>query len=307
MTGPPGPGSNQVPLTHMTDTRHAGTLNVPIAWGGNQTTTPGFAYSLESDYQSIGISLTHSIAFNRKNTLMTFGVAHDFDTIFPHFFVNDEHKDNTDALIGFSQILGPRTVLSANFTMGITTGYLSDPYRGFHFDYYPDPTALFPEKRPDWKLREVFMLTLNQYVDPLYAGAELSYRFHHDSFGMFSHTAAVTWSQKIGSRLIVAPMFRYYWQTAAYFYAPWLPGDPTIPPGNPYFSGVYIPDYYSADYRLSRLETFTYGIGATVLISSHVRLDASYQRYEMYGLDSITSPSAYPKANIVSIGARFIF
>jgi hypothetical protein len=304
--GPPGPGSSQVPLAHMTDTRWAGNLATPIVWGNN-ITTPGFAYSLEGDYESIGISLTHSLAFNQKNSTLTFGVSHDFDTIFEKFFIQDKKKDNTDFLIGFSQILGPRTLVSANLTLGGATGYLSDPYRGFHFDYYPDPNALFPEKRPDWKLKEVFLLALNQHVDPLDGSAEISYRFYHDSYGIFAHTASLAWFQKLGKHVIISPTFRYYWQTAASFYAPWLPGDPTVPPSDPYFSGVYIPDYYSADYRLSRLMTFTYGVNATVLIASHVTLDASYQRYEMHGLDSITSPSAYPKANVFSIGARITF
>ena len=53
--GPPPAGSNQVPLAHMEDERWAGNISSPIRWGGNQTTTPQFAYSLESDLSLIHI------------------------------------------------------------------------------------------------------------------------------------------------------------------------------------------------------------------------------------------------------------
>jgi hypothetical protein len=34
-------------------------------------------------------------------------------------------------------------------------------------------------------------------------------------------------------------------------------------------------------------------------------MDATVERYEMRGKDSVTSPYVYPRAAIVSLGARF--
>jgi hypothetical protein len=36
-------------------------------------------------------------------------------------------------------------------------------------------------------------------------------------------------------------------------------------------------------------------------------LDLGYERYVMYGLDGITDASAYPSANVFTIGARIWF
>ena len=303
---PPPDGSNQVPLAHMDDIRRAGNVAFDIKYGIH-TTTPMVAYSVESDYESIGISLTHAMAFNEKNTVVTLGVAHDFDTIQPTYWAKSESKDNTDVLVGLTQLLGPKTLLSANFVFGAASGYMADPYRGFRFDGYPDPDALFPESRPDEKTKQVFLVSVDQHVDPLRGSLEASYRFYHDSFGIFSHTGTLEWFQRFGKHVVVAPMARYYYQTEADFYATRLPGDPSIPPDDPFFSGVYTPEYYSSDYRLSEMQTLTYGVSLTVMVGGTVYLDAAYHRYDMQGLDSVTSSSAYPDANVYTAGLRLWF
>jgi hypothetical protein len=38
-----------------------------------------------------------------------------------------------------------------------------------------------------------------------------------------------------------------------------------------------------------------------------VSFDASYYRYMMHGLDGVTSQSAYPSANVGSLGLRIWF
>ena len=101
---------------------------------------------------------------------------------------------------------------------------------------------------------------------------------------------------------MISPLFRYYRQSAADFYGTHFAGDPSNP-----FDPTPLPTYYSADYRLSRMETFTYGVELTARVSKRISFDLSYQRYETFGLDPATSPSAYPKANIVTAGARLWF
>jgi hypothetical protein len=304
--GPPPPGSTQVPTATIDDIRRAGNLEASVHLGIT-TTTPQVAYSLENDYESIGVALNHSIDLFEKNTTITLGVSHDFDTIMPKFWGGrKEHKDSTDFLLGVTQVLGPKTLLSANLTLGTSSGFLSDPYKGFRFDDYPDPTTLFPEKRPGHKTKQIFFLSLSQFIDPVNASGEVSYRFYHDSFGIVGHTASIAWFQKLGRNVVLSPMFRYYYQTAADFYAIRLPGDPSIPPDDPFFT-VPVPEFYSSDYRLSELRSVTCGLSATIILKQTVYLDAAYKRYEMAGLDGATSASNYPEANIFTVGIRLWF
>jgi hypothetical protein len=125
-----------------------------------------------------------------------------------------------------------------------------------------------------------------------------------------AHTVTASWHQKIGRHIVLTPSFRFYEQSAARFYAASFPGDPSLNVGDLLPDGSLNPappEFYSADYRLSRMQTFTYGIKAMIKIHKNFTIDAGYQRYLMEGLDGITSPSAYPKAHIFTLGARIWF
>jgi hypothetical protein len=303
-----GPLSTSVPTEHMEDKRWAGSFAPEFALG-RQHLVSEFSYSSEHDYESYGAAFDYSIDFNQKNTILTLGYAHDWDHILPNsatYISKVQRKDADDFLVSLSQLLGPKTVLNAAFTFQNVHGYLDDPYRGVLFEDYPqgDPNNLnlFAENRPGHREGYVGYLSLTQYVTPANASAEVFYRFYHDSFGIEAHAVGLTWFQKIGRRVVVSPQFRYYRQTAASFYAPQFPGDPSNP-SDP----VPIPAYYSADYRLSAMETFAYGISLTARVLKWFSLDVAYKRYEMFGLDSVTAASAYPKAHIITVGGRIWF
>lgn len=297
----PRPGSRKVPTVEIDDDRYAGAIEVGMKYH-NVTVRPQFAYSDESDYESISLALNTSIDLNQKNTTLNLGVAQNWDTIIPNegtFLGTEEKKDTTDFFVGVTQLLGPKMFLTANFTYGIGSGYFSDPYKGVHFADY-DPDTISGEKRPDNRNKEVVYLALTRAIDPLNASAELSYRFYHDSFDVTAHTVSFTWLQKLGDKIVLAPTFRYYDQSAADFYAVSFPGDPTV-------SRAGIPRYYSADYRLSDLHAFTYGVSLLWRAHKNVHFDVGYKRYEMFGDDRRTPMDAYPAANVFSIGFRLWF
>jgi hypothetical protein len=194
--------------------------------------------------------------------------------------------------------------VSASLTLGTASGYLSDPYKGVRFDGYPDPTALFADLRPGHRTKQVVALAWTQDVEKARGSAEAGYRFYHDSFGIVAHTAALTWYQKLGGALVVAPGFRFYTQTAARFYAPRFAGDPSFPAA---FPGVVIPQFASADYRLAALHSFTYGVELSWRVKRWLRLDAAYRRYEMFGNRAATARDFFPAANVYTGGLRLWF
>jgi hypothetical protein len=328
---PPMPDENQVATTEISDIRRAGFIAGSIRHG-RHTFAPQVAYSEEVDYTSIGLSLQDSMDFNDKNTTLNLGISHDFDRIIPNagtLLRVKEEKDNTQFLVGVTQLLGPKTVLTANLTLGYTSGYMADPYKGVLFDdhyspseeelgflgqfmsgedidamfaYAPgDPYALFPESRPRHKRREIGLVYLTQYVDKLQGSAEVDYRYYHDSFGINAHTFSAAWRQKIGESIILSPSLRCYTQSAASFYAP------RFALGSPQQHPDRTPAHYSSDFRLSDLDSLTYGVHAVWEVSERCHLDVGWKRYEMEGNDGRTSPSAYSNADIVSIGIRLWF
>lgn len=312
-------GDNAVNTATIDDVRNAGFLE-PTFKLGNHTLGVQGSYSLESDYESIGASVSDAIDFNDKNTTLLIGLAHSFDHILPNpgelYKLGDPithnlRKDDTSGMIGITQLLNPTTVLNADVTVGYSEGYLSDPYKRVLFDNFPynpgpDPNnpypfTVWPEKRPDHKLREVLFLSLNHNFEQINGAADLSYRFYNDDYGIIAHTAALQWNQKIGKYFIISPLFRFYTQTAADFYATHFSGDPDN-------QGVYpLPKNYSSDYRLSSMNSYTYGISISARVQEHLSLEFSYKRYEMYGTDGVTGSQQYPKANTFSGGFTLWF
>lgn len=282
-----------VNTTHMEDLRRAANLELDGRLG-RQTLTPGFAWSKEHDYLSYGISMGDAIDFNDKNTTLQFGVSHKFDSVRHADRVTWTGKDTTEGIVGVSQILTPKDILDAAFTFGNDSGYLSDPYRSaqYHQSVLP-PGWIFgvPEHRPAHRNKEILFTSWTHYFESVDASLEVSYRFHHDSYEIFSHTLTLGWHQRFGQRWMVEPLFRVYEQSSASFYATTFYGSNAAPDG-----------FYSSDYRLSEFYSLDYGLQATFEVCPHFNITAGYHRYEMRGLDD-TSAGMYPQANVVTVGA----
>jgi len=305
-------------LAKMHDNRTGGFVEPTLDFGANHF-SPQFAYSIESDYISKGAALNYVRDFNQKNTTLNVGWSHNFDTVEPGaspFLATDRRKDTDSIILGVTQLLGPKTVFTADVTFVYEQGLLADPYKGFLF--YDQPYLVW-ENRPDHRSQEIVYAGITQFVTPLNGSAEASWRFYHDSFGVLANTVQLAWYQKLGQSLVVSPSFRYYVQSAADFYHLTLPGEynpqnpasnpapgtPTDYDGNP--QPLTTPRYYSADYRLSEMETFTLGINVHFKVVEHIYLDASFERYIMRGLDGVTPQATYPSANVITVGAHVSF
>jgi len=297
LTNNPNIHNTKVPLTEMHDRRTAFSLGVPMTFGRHQI-TPSIAYSSESDYVSYGGALNYSLSLNDKNTTLSTGWAHNDDSVRDDLFIW-ESKLTDNVFLGLMQLFGPKAYLTLNASLGFERGYLADPYRSVMFanvlQTTPDDPALSPEVRPRHRNNQILFASWTQFVTPANGSYELTYRFFHDSYGIFANTAELDWHQKIGKHIVVSPTFRYYVQSSADFYYILVPDI-----NNP-------PSFYSSDYRLSKFESFATGITFTWRIVSHLSLDASYMRYVMRGLDGATSQSAYPSANVFSAGLRVWF
>ena len=313
---PPLPGQTVVPKVTISDIRRAGYVEAAIKFD-NHTLSPQIAYSKESDYKSVGLSLNDAIELNDKNTTLLWGVSQSMDQVLPNegeklppddYLTVPQDKTSSDLLLGVTQLLGPSTVFSANLTLGYSQGFLNDPYKrvffiadGTVYSQPGQPYTVFPEKRPGHKFRQVAYFSLQHFFDKADGGVEATYRFSHDDFGIIANTVSVQWNQKIGKYVTLSPLLRYYNQTEANFYATKFSGDPLDPVNFP------VPTYYSSDYRLSSLNSFTYGVSLSVKIHQHATIDLSYKRYTMSGTDGVTSQDQYPKANVLGGGLTIWF
>ncbi len=298
-------GSSLVPLSHLSDHRKAWEADLARQFSRINIAT-GFSESREHDYVSKGLSINSLTDFNEKNTTLLAGIdAHNdnVETFYDpqHFYVR---KRAFSAIMGVTQLLDRLTKVTLNVTWARETGYLSDQYKLVEQNVELIPGSFFPlvfaENRPSEHNSGVAFLAINRAFPGLNGSLEASYRLYADTYGVVANTAEIRWLEKIGRHFTVSPELRLYEQGAANFYYYDLRSTDILPTATPDPGGPA----YSSDYRLSSLYTTTCGIRTDWNPSDRLQFDVSYDRYTMRGRDGITPQSAYPRANMVTLGAR---
>ncbi len=293
-----------VPLTEIKDDRRAGSLDLTHQFS-RLGITAGYARSTESDYVSDGVSATALVDFNQKQTLLRVGVSGTWDEVKVFYTDAWQDKMSVDVILGVTQVINATTTLTANLTYGQAEGYLNDPYKIIRKDTEILPGLFLPltfaENRPDERRKWIGYLAFNHAWPEQHGAFEATYRFYHDGYGIDSHTMTAGWRQTFqDGRWTLNPHVRAYRQSAADFYRVTLDGTDITPTVQPQPAGPF----YSADYRLAELDTFSAGVTLTWKIRDGLAVDATYDRYVMHGRDGVTSAQAFPDADVFTVGVK---
>jgi hypothetical protein len=305
-TGQPAPaGSDEVPLSILHERRKAWNGVLSHQFNGVNLAI-GAGNSRESDYVSTGWSVNSLFDFNQKNTTLLAGVAGTDDDIKVFYQPARAKKRTNDVIVGVTQLLNPQTALTLNLTWGRQRGYLADPYKLVQKNTEIIPGVFLPltfaENRPGERDKWIAFVGFNRAIPAVHGAVDVSYRLYHDTYATTAHTIEAAWFQNVGEHLIVRPGLRFYDQSAARFYYYRLDGTAVTPlNGPPRPAGPF----YSSDYRLSAMRTYTPGLKVIWKVTEAFQLDAAIERYEMRGRDGVTPQSAYCRANILSLGGRF--
>jgi hypothetical protein len=265
------------------DTRVAAGVDWTLPFNRLQRIKLGLNGSTEYDYTSLGVSATYLQDFNNRNTTMSAGLAFNNDTISPVGGVPsplkpmltpgqtlregvDDTKTVTDFILGITQILSRKTLMQLNYSLGMSDGYLTDPYKIVTVvdpvTGLPDNTALLNvnpnalpyvyEKRPDSRQvnRLYFKIVQSLTRDVI----NFSYRYYWDDWGITSNTFDLKYRYEIG-RGYLQPNVRYYLQDAADFYVHNLVQGTDVDA-----SGTVLKEHISSDYRLAKMTTTTLGL-----------------------------------------------
>ncbi len=276
-----------------------------------------YAHSKESDYRSNAFAFRLNREFFNKNTLVSAGASFAFDEVLATPFTSiaeNQDKDSIDFFLAVSQVLGPNTVVDFNFGYGHSSGYLSDPYRQISQTSTLDvvtpvgtfpvtDTFDFPENRPGAIDRWVARVSAKHFFEDASGALHGSYRFFANSNSLTGHTFELKWVQEFGKQFRVAPYLRYYQQTGTEFYQPFLTG--TGINGHGRNDGKS--PFYSSDYRLSALDSLTYGLQFSYSPLERISIDLQLERYEMSGRDKSTPSIFFPSANVISLGLQWNF
>lgn len=117
-----------VPLAQIDDERKAWDANLAYQFK-RVNVAVGYGNSRESDYVSNGSSINTVTDFNQKNTNLLLGWGHTDDRIMNRNWSRDRAKTGDDVIVGLTQLLDPDTLVTINFSVGRSEGYLADPYK----------------------------------------------------------------------------------------------------------------------------------------------------------------------------------
>ena len=225
--------------------------------------------SSENDYKSTGLSLSASLDTEDKLTTYSLAVSTTADDIsrssrvdnvagIPTGMTNSslllredtssESRTTNDLVIGFTQVLTPRTLFQMNFTRSQSDGYHTDPYKLISIvDGNGVQVASYYEKRPDSRVRNSIYSQLIHNIDG--DVLRLSYRRYQDDWNLTSDTLDLKYRIKL-NKYYVEPHIRYYQQSAADFHRYYLNAADSPP------------DYASADSRLAEFTSYTLGVSS---------------------------------------------
>jgi hypothetical protein len=306
-TSPSGRGSystkaETIPLDDtFKDARVAGGISWTQPIARLYTFSAGVGVSSEYDYQHAGANLGLSRDFNQRNTTLSAGLSYSRDKINPvggtptplsqMLDVGDltnrsgsRSKDIADALLGVTQVINRTTVVRLNYSYSDSSGYLNDPYKIVSVvdpvtgdaigrtpvfgTRGPGNVYLF-ESRPGTRRKQALYGELKEYLSGKVLS--LSYRYMTDDWGIGSNTVEARLRWPFATGMYVEPTVRYYTQSAADFYRL------SLPLGQP------LPQFASADYRLSDFTGTTIGLKFGRELSSGQQWSARLEYYQQIG------------------------
>lgn len=276
------PGETPLDPTFL-DARGALNVTWDSPYGRFTRMTYSLNLSAEYDYQSAAVSATMARDFNLKNTTLAVGISFGSDRLNPvggtpvpltslptlpwvcddddpctglgpaPARLADQSKSLTDVLVGVTQVLSPQSLVQLNYSWGTASGYLTDPYKnvsvvdGVAGPNQGNPLDHLYEGRPDSRTKNSLYALYRRQND----GGDTwdaSLRHMWDDWGIRSETVDAHYRWQFSDRGYFQPHLRYYQQSAADFFVPYL------------VDGAPLPAAASADYRLGEMTTTTFGL-----------------------------------------------
>ncbi|WP_109017052.1 DUF3570 domain-containing protein [Novimethylophilus kurashikiensis] len=248
-------------LTKMKDHRKAVDLSV-TRYFPRGSLTLGASHSQESDYISRGLSAQGTISTEDKNTTFNLGVGTSDDTITPSYGGVHEKKNVTDVMVGVTQVLTKQDIAQLNYGFSHGRGYFSDPYK-------------LADERPRERNHRTILARWNHHFAFTDGTSHLSYRYYWDTWDIRAHTISGEYVQPLPYGWTLTPGVRFYTQTAARFYLPVDPANPSWPT----FPSVNATEF-SEDQRLSAFGAVTVGLKVAKQLSPDWLLDVKFEKYK---------------------------
>jgi hypothetical protein len=196
---------------------------------GDTTLTIGGEFSKENFYTATTGLTSISRSLNKSNTTVAAGFSYSLNQpqLHPDRTVEAQHA--FDGYASVSQSWTKNTVTQFGYEVDQINGYQTSPFLRTQVN-----GVWTLGNSPDTRTRQALTARLRQAL-PAQTFLDVDYRHYHDTWAVDSNAVTIGLSHHFGDTVIAGGSYRWYDQTAAYFYAPSYTGTP---------------EYYTGDFRL---------------------------------------------------------
>ena len=189
-------------------------------------------YSPESDYTSLYGGVRAEAELAQKNAVVGIGGGVSKDTVSnagaqgpmggPLLLCDNTQMtasetecplDTYSLFSSASQLLGDNALIGLTYDLVKMHGFTSNAYR-----QVITGTGPVAEKHPNDRLREAIALSGRYYVPRTRTAFIAAYRFYWDDWKIRAHTPELRVVQEVGQTIDASLRYRYYTQTAAFFW-----------------------------------------------------------------------------------------
>jgi hypothetical protein len=193
-------------------------------------------------------------------------------------------RNTFTASFAFSQVINSRMQGSIGVDLVYQEGYLGLPFHRVYFNTGKDTIENLPSQR--FKLP--IGLRLNSFLGDRII-IRTYYRFYIDSWGLMSNTASIEVPVKITPFFSLSPFYRYYVQTAANYFAPYMKHSENE-------------QYYTSNYALAAFQSNFFGLGIRLAPPNGILFKDLSALEIRYGHYTQTTDLV---SNIVSLNLKF--
>jgi hypothetical protein len=206
--------------------RVVGGVSMVRKYGDTKLTT-GAEFSRELFYTATTLLTSASRDLHSGNTTVAGGFSYSLNQPQLHPSRQTERQQSGDLFTSVSQSWTRTTITQVGYELDHVSGYQSNPFLRTRVN-----GVLTVGQAPDARTRQALTARLRQAL-PGQTFLEADYRHYLDSWSVDSNALSVGLSHHFSDTVVGGGAYRWYSQTAAFFYAPSYTGSPK------YFTGDF--------------------------------------------------------------------
>lgn len=226
--------------------------------------------SKESDFLGQQVGAEAARDWDQGNTSLALRAALGFDHITPEAIPGGDtaarSRLSQDLTCTLAQTLGERALGQVGAELTSVQGFQSNPYRQVYA-----AGSKRPERHPEERLRRAVFAQVDRYLRTR-SSVSLAGRWYSDDWGVQGASLDTHFNQYVGQHFVVRYRYRYYKQTAAWFW-------------RDLYETEGVQGYRTADYKLQGFDSNLFGVKLSVPCQGFypwtegLVLDFKYERY----------------------------